>query len=91
MVIRHSCDNPPCTNPAHLLVGTHADNVADRVTRSRNAVGEAHGIAKLTESDVAEIRNLYSAGIYQRIIAQQFGISQSNVSYIVNHVAWQHV
>jgi hypothetical protein len=28
-VVRHSCDNPPCCNPAHLLIGTQADNVND--------------------------------------------------------------
>jgi hypothetical protein len=28
-VVRHSCDNPPCCNPAHLLVGSRADNIAD--------------------------------------------------------------
>ena len=27
--VLHACDNPPCCNPAHLSVGTHAENVAD--------------------------------------------------------------
>lgn len=33
--ILHSCDNPPCCNPEHLRAGTHQDNVADKVSRSR--------------------------------------------------------
>jgi hypothetical protein len=35
-VARHSCDNPPCCNPAHLVWGTQAENVADMVARGRH-------------------------------------------------------
>lgn len=42
-VIRHTCDNPPCCNPAHLLAGSQADNVADRDARGRTARGDRAG------------------------------------------------
>ena len=35
MVIRHTCDNPPCVNPLHLLVGSRKDNARDMVERDR--------------------------------------------------------
>lgn len=36
MVVRHTCDNPPCVNPGHLIIGTRADNVADMIERGRH-------------------------------------------------------
>jgi hypothetical protein len=36
MVLRHSCDNPPCVNPDHLVPGTCADNSRDMVERRRH-------------------------------------------------------
>lgn len=88
--VLHRCDNPPCCNPAHLFVGTTADNNADRLSKGRYATGEAHPLAKLTAPQVLEIRALYPA-LSQQALADRYAINQTVVSDIVRRVKWKHV
>lgn len=82
--VLHRCDNPGCVNPAHLWVGTVADNMADKAAKGRIS-------AKLTESGVVAIRRAYErGGVSQQQLAQEYSVTQTLISHIVNRTIWRH-
>lgn len=95
MVVCHRCDNPPCVNPAHLFVGTQADNVADMHAKGRARFGLVRGAtvgtSKLSESDVRELRSMYASGIRRALIAERFGVSTCTVWQIGTRQRWAHI
>lgn len=87
-VVMHSCDNPACCNPAHLLVGTHATNVADRVAKRRSAAGARNGRAKLSEEQVIAIR---ADERTLTEVAKDYGVCIATISHIRKRKIWQHI
>lgn len=90
LVVRHRCDNPPCCNPAHLELGSQADNVADMMSRGRQVAprGMHHHAAKLTDAKVRDIRAA-SGGL--RALVGHFGVPKSTISHIRTGRTWAHV
>lgn len=91
LIVMHSCDNPPCCNPAHLLLGTQADNMRDKKERGRAARGERSHAAKVTEQIVADIRRRRAAGEPRLQVAAEYGISYTAVFSIERGRSWGHV
>jgi len=91
MWVRHRCDNPPCVNPAHLLLGQPAENSQDMVFRHRSTSGSRNPHATLTEDAVRQIRLLAADGISHRFIAQRFAIRPPTVSKIARRHRWTMV
>lgn len=97
MMVCHKCDNPRCINPEHLFVGTGSDNMRDCTNKGRNfrpglgLLGTKSAQSVLADADVLAIRRLAKEGMPQRAIANQFGVSQSNIWYIIKRRTWPHL
>lgn len=90
LVIMHSCDNPPCCNPAHLSLGTHQDNMTDRDAKGRRPpppLGEDNWVATISNKDVLEIRRASASGESYASIARRLGASADYVSRIARGLA----
>lgn len=90
MCVCHRCDNRACVNPAHMFVGTIAENNADRDRKGRQCRGEVSRLRafrvarrKLTDEQVAEIR---AAAVSRPTheLAEQFGIHPTYVNQIAS-------
>ena len=96
MCVLHRCDNPPCVNPEHLFLGTHADNMLDCSAKGRLPAaqgvpylrGERHPNHKLTADDVRAIR---ASRASSPDIAAQYGLHRGTVHDIRTRRAWRHV
>lgn len=88
----HSCDNPGCVREDHLFLGTHSDNMKDMVSKGRHVIpdsrGEKQGCSKLTDDAVRKIRQDRRS---QSAIAEDYGVSQTNISMIKRRKTWTHV
>jgi len=92
LCVLHKCDNPSCVNPKHLFLGDHLINARDKVSKNRQAKGEAHPKSKLTGVEIQKIRELYENGsISMRKIAKQFGMCYSEINAIINKRTWRFV
>lgn len=87
IVIRHKCDNPSCIEPTHLIQGTQAQNMEDKMLR-----GRAPSI--LDKDTVLLIRSRYVPRCKlngQSALAREFGVSQPLVNRVVKREIWRHV
>jgi len=88
--VLHSCDNPPCVNPAHLRAGSQKENIADAVGRKR-MTGNYHPRterAKLSEADVRDIRESPERG---SDLAERYSVTRITIYNIRNYKTWKHL
>ncbi len=86
MCVCHSCDNPICTNPNHLWLGTSAENTADRCSKGRSAInknpnyGDSNGMTRIADELVIQIGEEYEEERNsQRKLANKYGFSRGGI------------
>jgi len=84
-IVRHVCDNPPCCNPHHLLLGTTKDNNRDCINRNRyiHASGEKWSSTKLKDINIIEIRELFKEGLGIIELARNFNVSAKAIRRVL--------
>ena len=91
LLVRHVCDNPSCVRPEHLELGTHKDNMQDKVSRNRSIKGTNNSNSKLNDNNIIEIRKLRNLGQTLQSLADQFNVSKPTIWHIVHHKKWTHI
>lgn len=104
--VLHHCDNPNCVNPKHLFLGTNSDNIADKVSKGRQArnegwskgklspkiQGSLNPSAKLDEIKVLSIRGEHNnGGVTIQSLATKYDVSKKLILNIVHKKSWRHI
>lgn len=98
MDVCHRCDNRRCINPAHLFIGTRADNMRDCVAKGRQARGlrlsvlrrgERAPRAKLNWPQVRAIRAAAKTGARPQDLAVLYGVDASTIWLIRRYATWK--
>ena len=92
--VLHKCDNPRCVNPTHLFLGNPQINMADKVAKKRQAVGEKVHCSRLTTSQVIEIRRRYKKRDKvngRSALAKEFGVYEQAIEHVVKRKTWKHI
>jgi hypothetical protein len=91
MHVLHNCpgaDNPACVNPAHLWLGTQADNSRDASNKGQIRCGDARSDTCLTGEQVREIR---ARGINAAEAAREYSVSQTTAYRVIHRRTWKHL
>ena len=93
MLVMHKCDNPECTNPNHLTIGTAKDNVYDMINKGRKRtvapIGTENGKALLNEEKVRFIRANHSVSHVK--LAKVLGVSPNCIRGVRIGRTWSHI
>ena len=93
LFVCHRCDERACVNPAHLFVGTHADNMRDMFAKGRQPKVDNRGArnpaAKLSPEDAELMRFAFETlPVTRGAIARAFGVSATQAGKVIAGKVW---
>jgi hypothetical protein len=91
MECRHKNNQKTDNRSENVIWGTPVENQFDRIANGTSTRGEGHGLSKLTDESVIQIRLSRAAGASLKALAEEFGVTFSNVSAIVLGKSWRHI
>jgi len=89
LLLRHTCDNPPCVNPDHLIPGTCKENTQDMMVRGRNKYithplpGEKNPMSKLTDIQRSEIIDAVLNGQARKELAIKYKVCRQTIDNLM--------
>lgn len=105
-LVLHRCDWPLCCRGSHLFLGSQDDNMKDKTSKQRQAVGDRNGSrihrermprgetnknSRLKAADVRSIREQVKIGVPVALTSQMYGVSIQTIYHILKRKTWRHI
>jgi hypothetical protein len=91
MRVCHKCDNPTCTNPEHLFLGTSKENTQDSISKGRFIKGEKVHCSKLKEDEVKEIKKMLDLGVTCAYLSRKYKVHYMTIKCIEKNKTWKYI
>jgi hypothetical protein len=92
MFVMHRCDNPECTNPEHLILGTPKENTQDMIRKGRKKTVAVAGIGNgKSILDEEKVRFIRSSNLSHAEVGRILGVSPNCVRGVRIGRTWSHV
>jgi hypothetical protein len=93
VVVRHRFDNKDDNSEDNIILGTQGENMLDvpaevRLARAKKG---AAVVKSFTDDQIRDIRSKAAAGFSYKKIIEEYGMSKSTLSYIINRKTYADV
>ena len=92
MFVMHKCDNPECTNPEHLMIGTPKQNTQDMIAKGRKKTVAPVGLGNVKSIlNEEKVRLIRESNDSHAAVGRLLGVSSNCVRGVRTGRTWSHV